>query len=64
MEKLEKIFLVTVVLGAMGIVVFWVAGFKGFFNISFGAFIFAGVMAWIGVISKVLLWLRRRRLGY
>lgn len=60
MNKLEKTFMIGMVVAALGIVVFWVAGFYDRLDISAIAFFAAGIAAWIALIAGGLNHLRRR----
>lgn len=54
MAKFEKIWYVCVFIAAVGIVVFWVAGFTGHLAVSTTSFFGAGVFAVAAIIAKVL----------
>lgn len=54
MTKFEKIWYVCVFIAAVGIVVFWIAGFMGDLVVSTTSFFGAGAFAVVAIIAKVL----------
>ena len=62
MKKLEKIIMVALVVAMMGIIIFWVAGFKENYQLAAGGFITAGISAWIAIIAIGLKHLRYRHM--
>lgn len=65
MRKAEKTFWVLVTLAEIGIIVFWVAGFKEHKDVAAAAFFTSGTLCWIALGVKFFDWLRHRSLyGY
>ncbi len=54
MKKLEKIIMAMLVVAMMGIVIFWVSGFKENYQLAAGGFLVAGVSSWVAIIAIVL----------
>ena len=57
MKKMNKFINVNLIIAMLGIVIFWVAGFAGKMNLSFGGFLTAGgtaVLAGVGIILRSL----------
>lgn len=64
MEKFEKIGFVLTSLAAIGVIVFWVAGFSDVFSVAKYSLFGAGIFAWGALAAFGIHKLRRRNLGY
>ena len=63
MTKFEKIWSQCVFIAAVGIVVFWIAGFMGNLAVSAASFLGAGAFAVAAIIAKVLQYHREKWYG-
>ena len=63
MAKFEKIWYGCVFIAAVGIVVFWIAGFMGNLAVSAASFLGAGAFAVAAIIAKVLQYHREKWYG-
>lgn len=59
-KKLDSVFFVGVVLGAIGIAMFWFFGWNGYDDAAAASIIVAGVCSWVGVLAKVVEAIRNR----
>lgn len=61
--RTEKIFNVSVLLAALGIIVFWVAGFNEMMNVSLVALLLSGVLCWVAIGANVFQHVQNRHLN-
>lgn len=59
----ERIFWGCVMLAALGIIVFWVAGFNEMMTISLVALILSGILCWVAIGAKILHYVQNRHLN-
>lgn len=62
MKKLNRIIVVALVVAAVGIIVFWAAGFNGNIKLAGQVIVMAGVSAWIAIVSMALRFFRCKNL--
>ena len=62
MKKIETIIMAALIVAMVGIIVFWVSGFNGNYQLAAGVFLTAGVCAWIAIIAIAVKRMRYRHM--
>lgn len=64
MEKIDKVIAAGIILAALGIVIFWIAGFNGNLDVAAFSLFLGGAAACVAVLCIGLKSLRRWQRGY